>query len=91
MVKTHRFNKEHVKAFDGAILIVRDPYKTMIAEYNRQFGGHTGYAPEVQYKNSTGKLSEKQNVRRVIGNKLIASDSLFNISITHQFGHNMVT
>ncbi|XP_072044294.1 sialate:O-sulfotransferase 1-like [Amphiura filiformis] len=53
VVKTHRFDEEHVKAFDSAIIIVRDPYKAIISEHNRKFGGHTGYAPEAQYKKGT--------------------------------------
>ncbi len=56
VVKTHRFDEEHVKAFDSAILIVRDPYKAIISEHNRKFGGHTGYAPEAQYKKGSGKF-----------------------------------
>lgn len=48
-VKTHRFDEEHISAFDGAILIIRDPYKAILSEHNRKFGGHTGFANERHY------------------------------------------
>lgn len=52
-VKTHRFDEEHVATYDGVILIIRDPYKAILSEHNRKFGGHTGYANERHYTQGT--------------------------------------
>ncbi|XP_022101127.1 WSC domain-containing protein 2-like [Acanthaster planci] len=52
-VKTHRFDEEHVRSFQKAILIIRNPYKAIISEHNRKFGGHVGFAPETQYTKGT--------------------------------------
>ncbi|XP_072164172.1 sialate:O-sulfotransferase 2-like [Diadema setosum] len=52
-IKSHRFDEEHVASFDGAILIIRNPYKAMISEHNRKFGGHTGFASEKHYTQGT--------------------------------------
>ncbi|XP_038059640.1 WSC domain-containing protein 2-like [Patiria miniata] len=52
-VKTHRFDEEHVRSFQSAILIIRNPYKAIISEHNRKFGGHVGFAPETQYTKGT--------------------------------------
>ncbi|XP_071849045.1 sialate:O-sulfotransferase 2-like [Apostichopus japonicus] len=52
-VKTHRFDEEHVATYDGVILIIRDPYKAILSEHNRKFGGHTGYASDRHYTQGT--------------------------------------
>eukprot|EP00057_Strongylocentrotus_purpuratus_P026022 XP_011680496.1 PREDICTED: WSC domain-containing protein 2 [Strongylocentrotus purpuratus] len=52
-VKTHRFDEEHISSFDGAILIIRNPYKAIMSEHNRKFGGHTGFANEKHYTQGT--------------------------------------
>ncbi|XP_070572868.1 sialate:O-sulfotransferase 2-like [Ptychodera flava] len=53
VVKTHDFSQEHIKDYDAVVLIIRNPYKAMIAEHNRKFGGHTGYATEDKYTKGT--------------------------------------
>ncbi|XP_002741011.2 sialate:O-sulfotransferase 2-like [Saccoglossus kowalevskii] len=50
VVKTHDFNPDLIKEYDAAIVVIRNPYKAMVAEHNRKFGGHTGYATEDKYK-----------------------------------------
>ncbi|XP_071789463.1 sialate:O-sulfotransferase 2-like [Asterias amurensis] len=52
-VKTHRFDEKHVRQFEAAVLIIRNPYKAIISEHNRKFGGHVGFAPEAQYTKGT--------------------------------------
>lgn len=43
-IKTHELGEEKRQVFDKAILLVRDPFDAMLAEFNRQFGGHIGHA-----------------------------------------------
>ena len=44
VVKTHEFGPEARKKFDRVILLVRDPFASLKAEFNRRSGGHTGHA-----------------------------------------------
>eukprot|EP00057_Strongylocentrotus_purpuratus_P000923 XP_001187034.2 PREDICTED: WSC domain-containing protein 1 [Strongylocentrotus purpuratus] len=45
-IKTHVFQKNMV----GAILLLRNPYRAMVAEFNRREAGQTGHAPEKEFK-----------------------------------------
>ena len=45
-IKTHRFNKNMV----GAILLLRNPYRAMVSEYNRREADKTGHAREKTFK-----------------------------------------
>ena len=65
-VKTHRFDDEHISSFDGAILIIRNPYKAIISEHNRKFGGHTGFASEKHYTQGTGIYRANKTFRNQI-------------------------
>ena len=47
VVKTHETQRGN---FDRAILLVRDPYKAILAEFNRQSGGHVGHARPKAFK-----------------------------------------
>ncbi|XP_068166163.1 sialate:O-sulfotransferase 2-like [Antennarius striatus] len=49
-VKTHEKTKESIDEFDSSILLIRNPYKAIILEFNRQHGGHTGFASEIDWK-----------------------------------------
>ncbi|CAB4061817.1 unnamed protein product [Lepeophtheirus salmonis] len=42
------FPAENVK--DGVVLLVRDPYESLLAEFNRQNGGHIGHASTSNYR-----------------------------------------
>ena len=44
VVKTHEFGLESRNKFDRVILLVRDPFSSLKAEFNRRSGGHTGHA-----------------------------------------------
>lgn len=44
LVKTHEFGPSTWAFFRKAILLVRDPAKSILAEFNRQSGGHVGFA-----------------------------------------------
>ena len=43
-VKTHEYGPATYRRFATAILLVRSPEKAILAEFNRQSGGHLGFA-----------------------------------------------
>ena len=43
-MKTHEYGPTAWSNFRKAVLLVRDPAKAIIAEFNRQSGGHVGFA-----------------------------------------------
>lgn len=55
LVKTHEWGPKAWAPFSKAILLVRDPEKAIIAEFNRQSGGHVGFASPDRYKRTKGK------------------------------------
>ena len=44
VVKTHEFGPNARKLFDRVVLLVRNPFASLQAEFNRRSGGHTGHA-----------------------------------------------
>lgn len=54
-VKTHEWGEQVFNKFNKAILLVRDPAKSIIAEFNRQNGGHVGFASPDRYKRTKGR------------------------------------
>lgn len=50
VVKTHEHGSTAWAKFKKAILLVRDPGKAILAEFNRQSGGHVGFASLDRYK-----------------------------------------
>ena len=44
VVKTHEFGSGARKSFEKVILLIRDPFQSLQAEFNRRSGGHTGHA-----------------------------------------------
>ncbi|XP_061134924.1 sialate:O-sulfotransferase 2 isoform X1 [Syngnathus typhle] len=49
-IKTHESGKKDIEAFDSSILIIRNPYKALMAEFNRLYGGHIGFASQANWK-----------------------------------------
>uniref|UniRef100_A0A8B9Q7J9 WSC domain containing 1 n=1 Tax=Apteryx owenii TaxID=8824 RepID=A0A8B9Q7J9_APTOW len=49
-VKTHESGKTEIEMFDAAILLIRNPYKSLMAEFNRKYAGHLGYATDRNWK-----------------------------------------
>lgn len=49
-VKTHESGKTEIEMFDSAILLIRNPYKSLMAEFNRKYAGHLGYAADRTWK-----------------------------------------
>lgn len=57
IVKTHEWGPNAWEHFGKAILLVRDPDKAIIAEFNRQSGGHVGFASPDRYKRTKGRCN----------------------------------
>lgn len=55
-IKTHESGQKEIEAFDAAILLIRNPYKALMAEFNRKYGGHIGFAAHAHWrgKGTTG-------------------------------------
>ncbi|XP_018610025.1 WSC domain-containing protein 2-like [Scleropages formosus] len=49
-IKTHESGKKEIEAFDSAILMIRNPFKALMAEFNRKYGGHVGFASQTHWK-----------------------------------------
>ncbi|NXU33499.1 WSCD1 protein, partial [Drymodes brunneopygia] len=49
-VKTHESGRTEIEMFDSAILLIRNPYKSLMAEFNRKYAGHLGYATDRNWK-----------------------------------------
>ncbi|NXH46823.1 WSCD1 protein, partial [Dicaeum eximium] len=49
-VKTHESGRTEIEMFDSAILLIRNPYKSLMAEFNRKYAGHLGYATDRTWK-----------------------------------------
>lgn len=55
VVKTHEWGAKSYEHFSKAILLVRDPDRAILAEFNRQSGGHVGFAAPDRYKRTKGR------------------------------------
>ncbi|XP_031639557.1 uncharacterized protein LOC116351575, partial [Contarinia nasturtii] len=55
VVKTHEWGQNAWSKFSRAILLVRDPSRSILAEFNRQSGGHVGFASPERYKRTKGR------------------------------------
>lgn len=49
-VKTHESGQKEIQMFSAAVLLVRNPYKSLMAEFNRKCAGHLGHASDAQWK-----------------------------------------
>lgn len=49
-VKTHESGKKEIEMFDSAILLIRNPYRSLMAEFNRKCAGHLGHASDAQWE-----------------------------------------
>ncbi|GIY42585.1 WSCD family member CG9164 [Caerostris extrusa] len=51
LIKTHEWGETTRQKFNKAVLLIRDPYGCLVAEFNRRAGGHVGHAsPEKFHK-----------------------------------------
>lgn len=49
-VKTHESGQKEIEMFSSAILLIRNPYRSLMAEFNRKCAGHLGHASDAQWK-----------------------------------------
>uniref|UniRef100_A0A671KLY7 WSC domain-containing protein 1-like n=1 Tax=Sinocyclocheilus anshuiensis TaxID=1608454 RepID=A0A671KLY7_9TELE len=49
-VKTHESGQRDIEMYDSAILLIRNPYRSLMAEFNRKCAGHLGYASDQHWK-----------------------------------------
>ncbi|XP_018548108.1 WSC domain-containing protein 1 [Lates calcarifer] len=49
-IKTHESGQKEIEMFDSAILLIRNPYRSLMAEFNRKCAGHLGHATDTQWK-----------------------------------------
>uniref|UniRef100_A0A8C9SB58 WSC domain containing 1b n=1 Tax=Scleropages formosus TaxID=113540 RepID=A0A8C9SB58_SCLFO len=48
-IKTHESGQSIVEQFGSAILLIRNPYRCLVAEFNRRSAGHLGRAPDERW------------------------------------------
>ena len=58
VVKTHEFGEGTIKSFNKVILLIRNPYEALQAEFNRRSGGHVGHAPAEKYSKEQWQILE---------------------------------
>ncbi|XP_039514144.1 WSC domain-containing protein 2 [Pimephales promelas] len=49
-IKTHESGRKEIDTFDASILMIRNPYKALMAEFNRKYGGHIGFASQAHWR-----------------------------------------
>ncbi|CAH1115356.1 unnamed protein product [Psylliodes chrysocephalus] len=62
VVKTHEWGPRARCNFSKAILLVRTPAAAIQAEFNRQSGGHIGFAAPDRYKRLRGRCKLQYNI-----------------------------
>ncbi|XP_065072422.1 WSCD family member AGAP003962 [Ochlerotatus camptorhynchus] len=55
VVKTHEWGPQAWAPYSKVILLIRDPEKAILAEFNRQSGGHVGFASPDRYRRTKGR------------------------------------
>lgn len=60
MVLIFQWGPNAWQQFSRAILLVRDPDRSILAEFNRQSGGHVGFASPERYKRTKGRCKPNQ-------------------------------
>lgn len=71
-IKTHESGQKEIEAFDAAILLIRNPYKALMAEFNRKYGGHIGFAAHAHWKGKGDRREGRGQCEvRVISKELL--------------------
>jgi hypothetical protein len=53
--------------FDSAILLIRNPFRSLVAEFNRKCAGHLGYAPDHNWKSKGKQGLARQGLKGAAG------------------------
>ena len=56
LVKTHEWGTGARHRYDKAVILLRNPYDAIMAEFNRFFAGHKGHAKRERYEERDGEL-----------------------------------
>ncbi|CAG9769935.1 unnamed protein product [Ceutorhynchus assimilis] len=80
VVKTHEWGLNARNMFSKAILLVRAPDKSIQAEFNRQSGGHIGFASPDRYRRNNGKYWNQFVADNLRGWHQINMDWLYNFT-----------
>ncbi|KAK3106159.1 hypothetical protein FSP39_013966, partial [Pinctada imbricata] len=59
LIKTHRWGMKERAKYKRAVLLLRNPYDALIAEFNRLHGGHVGHASDLDFKSKWTKYFKK--------------------------------
>ncbi|XP_018574207.1 WSCD family member AAEL009094 [Anoplophora glabripennis] len=80
VVKTHEWGPKARSKFSKAILLVRSPAPAIQAEFNRQSGGHIGFASPDRYKRTKGKHWQQFVSDKLRGWQQMNLDWLYNFT-----------
>ncbi|KAL0266270.1 UNVERIFIED_CONTAM: hypothetical protein PYX00_008862 [Menopon gallinae] len=80
VVKTHERGPLAHQGYSKAVLLIRDPAQAIQAEFNRQGGGHIGFASPDRYRIGKGKYWEKFVNDQIIKWKNTNLDWIFNFT-----------
>ncbi|KAJ3650725.1 hypothetical protein Zmor_017375 [Zophobas morio] len=80
VVKTHEWGQDARKIFSKAVLLVRAPGAAIQAEFNRQSGGHIGFASPDRYKRTKGKYWQQFVTDKLESWKQTNLDWLYNFT-----------
>ncbi|XP_060534007.1 WSCD family member CG9164 [Cylas formicarius] len=80
VVKTHEWGARARSMFSKAILLVRSPGAAIQAEFNRQSGGHIGFASPDRYRRSNGKHWRQFVYDKLRGWQQLNLDWLYNFT-----------
>lgn len=80
VVKTHEWGPIARRPFKKAVLLVRAPSAAIQAEFNRQSGGHVGFASPDRYRRTKGKYWQQFVTNKLAAWKKTNMDWLKNFS-----------
>ncbi|KAJ8982194.1 hypothetical protein NQ317_013496 [Molorchus minor] len=80
VVKTHEYGPRARSKFAKAILLVRSPGRAIQAEFNRQSGGHIGFASPERYRRTNGRFWQQFVSDKLRGWQQTNLDWLYNFT-----------
>ncbi|XP_077291690.1 WSCD family member AGAP003962 [Arctopsyche grandis] len=80
VVKTHEWGTSARASFSRAVLLLRAPEQAIQAEFNRQSGGHVGFASPDRYRRTKGKYWQKFVAEKLVAWRQTNLDWLMNFT-----------